>query len=128
MIRVAILDNDAKFRRSLGMILGKVSDISVVAEAGSNLDGIKALEGHKPDVILMDSNEPFTDALENTKQVISRFPNSTVIILSNQPGSTLTATLCKTWACYHLCKKCSAKEILAAIREGLPQGNGRVAV
>jgi DNA-binding NarL/FixJ family response regulator len=64
----------------------------------------------------MDHDMPFTDGLEDTKMVISRFPDSRVIIVSMPSEKTMAATLCQAWACYHLCKKCSAHEILAAIR------------
>lgn len=119
-IKVAILDNNSKFNHFLVAALRKEPDIRVVAEAKANLGGIKAVEERKPDVILMDNNMPFTDGLEDTKMVISRFPDTRIIILSMPSDKTMAATLCQAWACYHLCRKCSTTEILAAIREGLP--------
>ena len=65
-IRVAIVDDNEKFRNHLVKLLGKQPDISVVAEAETGLAGIHALEEQKPDVILMDIKEPFTENLETT--------------------------------------------------------------
>ena len=121
-IRVAIVDDKPIFRQSLRSFIEKEPDLGVVAEAETNLSGIKKVKEHKPDVVLMKHDMPFTDGLEETKMVISRLPDTRVIILSRQSGKNMTATLCKTWACYHLCRKCSGKEILSAIREGLPLG------
>ena len=45
-------------------LLGKEPDISVVAEAETGLAGIDEIEEQKPDVILMDKNNPFTEGLE----------------------------------------------------------------
>jgi two-component system response regulator DegU len=121
-IKIAIVDDKPIFRQSLRSFIEKEPDLGVVAEAEANLSGIKVVEEHKPDVVLMKNNMPFTDGLEDTKMVISRLPDTRVIILSRQSEKNMTATLCRTWACYHLCRKCSSQEILAAIREGLPQG------
>jgi CheY-like chemotaxis protein len=44
----------------------------VVAESEINLTGVSDVEEQKPDVILMDSNNAFTDGLETTEMVVSR--------------------------------------------------------
>jgi len=121
-VRVAIIDDKAAFRQSLRELIEKEPDLGVVAEAETTRAGIKEVEAKKPDVILMKNNMPFSDGLEYTKMVISKFADTRVIILSKQSESGVAATLCQTWACYPLCKKCSSKEIFAAIREGLPPG------
>jgi two-component system response regulator DegU len=117
-IRVAIVDDNAKFRKSLGNLLGNEPDICVVAESETGLAAIKEVEEHKPDVILMDNKHPFTDGLEATEMIVSRYPDIRVIILSMHSNSTMTASACQTWACYPLCEKCSIRKILAAIRGG----------
>jgi DNA-binding NarL/FixJ family response regulator len=119
-IRIAVLDSNPKSRKHLVKLLGKQPDISVVAETETGLAGIKVVEENKPDVILIDNNNPFTDGLETTEMIVSRFPDTRVIVLSMQSKSTMTASSCQTWACYPMCEKCSAKEILATIRDGFP--------
>jgi len=123
-IRVAILDDDAKFRNHLVKLLGKQPDISVVTEAETGLAGINEIEAQKPDVILMDKKNPFRDGLEATEMIVSRFPDTRVIVLSMDSKSTMTASSCQTWACYPRCENCTDKEILAAIREGYQSKNG----
>ena len=123
-IRVAILDDNATFRNHLVKLLGKQPDISVVTEAETGLAGINEIEAHKPDVILMDKKNPFTDGLEATEMIVSRFPDTRVIVLSMDSKSTMTASSCQTWACYPRCENCTDKEILAAIREGYQPKNG----
>jgi len=127
MIRVAIIDDNPKFRKHLMKLLGKEPDISIVAETETGLTGIKVLEDNRPDVILMDKEKPFTEGLETTEMIVSRFPDTKVIVLSMDSKNillplhskhTMTASSCQTWACYSLCQDCSAKDILAAIRGG----------
>lgn len=127
MIRIAVIESNPKFRKHLVKLLGKEPDIDVVAEVEANLAGIKEVEEQKPDVILMDSKQPFTEDLEITEMIVSRFPDTKVIVLSMDSKNillplhskhTMTASSCQTWACYPLCQDCTDKEILAAIREG----------
>jgi len=126
-IRVAILDSNPKSRKHLVKLLGKEDDLAVVAEADTDLAGINEVEEHKPDVILVEGKEPFTDRIEATSLVVAKFPNIRVIVLSiGQKTSmlplhsahTMTASSCQTWACYPMCENCSTEEILATIREG----------
>jgi two-component system response regulator DegU len=127
MIRVAVIDDNPKSRKDLVKILGKEPDIRVVAEAATNLAGIREVEEQKPDVILLDNNNPFTDGLEGTEKIVSRFEDTRVIVLAMDSKSTLlplhskhtmSASSCQIGACFHLCQDCSTQEILAAIRDG----------
>ena len=126
-IKVAIIDDNPGLRKHLVKVLGKKSDIVVVADVEANPAGINEVEEHQPDVILVEGEEPFTDRIEATSLVVAKFPNIRVIVLSiGQKTSmlplhsahTMTASSCQTWACYPMCENCSTEEILATIREG----------
>jgi len=119
-IRVAIIDDNAKFRKSLRDLLEKEPDICVVAESMASLDSMQLVGTHKPDVILMDSNQPFTEGLDATQMVVSKFPDTRIIVVSMHSKTSMTASSCLSWACYPMCENCSSKEILAAIRQGSP--------
>lgn len=96
-------------------------DISVVAETG--LAGIKVVEEKKPDVILVDSKQPFTDGLETTEKIVSRFQDTRIIFLSqDSSGEARTVSECLVGACYPLCQDSTDKDILAAIRDGHQPG------
>jgi len=126
-IRVAILDSNPKFRKHLRKLLRKEADLDVVTEAEPGLAGVKEIEEQKPDVILLDNSNPFTEGLETTEMIVSRFPDTRIIVLSMDSKNTMqtlhskhtmTASSCQTWACFPMCENCSTQEILAAIREG----------
>ena len=127
LIKVAVIEDSPKARRKLAKLVGKDPDLHVVVEAETGPAGINELEAHQPDVILVGGKEPFTERIETTSLVVSRFPDTRVIVLSIDqkdsmlplhPAPTMTASLCQTWACYSLCQNCSPSEILAAIKEG----------
>jgi DNA-binding NarL/FixJ family response regulator len=116
-IRVAIFNENPKSGRDLVKILSKEADISVVAE--TDLAGIKVVEEQRPDVILIDSKHPFTEELETTEMMVSKFQDTRIIFLSMDSNTnTLTASECLVGACLPLCQDCSTEGILSAIREG----------
>jgi len=119
MIRVAIIDDNPEFREHLVKLFENEPDISVDALAEPVSEGIRAVEEKKPDVILLDGKEPFTESLEATSTVVARFPNTRIIVLSRHSNNSVAASCCKAWACYFLCENCSDSEILAAIRNGI---------
>jgi len=134
-IRVAILDSNPKFRKHLRKLLRKEADLDVVTEAEPGLAGVKEIEEQKPDVILLDNSNPFTEGLETTEMIVSRFPDTRIIVLSMDSKNTMltlhskhtmTASSCQTWACFPMCENCSTQEILAAIREGHQPENGSI--
>jgi two-component system, NarL family, response regulator DegU len=117
-IRIAVFDNNPKSRKHLVMLLGNETDLDVVAESEINLAGISDVEEQKPDVILMDSTNAFTDGLESTEMVVSRFQDTRIIVLSMDRSSTMAGSSCYAGACFHVCRDCSFDEILAVIRGG----------
>jgi len=134
-IRVAILDSNPKFRKHLRKLLRKEADLDVVTEAEPGLAGVKEIEEQKPDVILLDNSNPFTEGLETTEMIVSRFPDTRIIVLSMDSKNTMltlhskhtmTASSCQTWACFPMCENCSTQEILAAIRDGHQPKNGSI--
>lgn len=116
--RVVLVEDQAVFRKTIRRILEREPGLTVVAEAENGIAGIEAVEKHRPDVVLMDVSMPVMNGIEATKVIRSRFPGTLVIILSMHSDETITASSCEAGACYHLCKTCSPKEIVAAIRNG----------
>jgi DNA-binding NarL/FixJ family response regulator len=120
-ISIAIIDDDPKSRGEVVKLFQEEEDMSIVAE--TSFAGAKEVEDQKPDVILIDSMQPFTEGLENTETIISRFQDTRIIFLSrDSSGKFITASECQSWACYPMCQDCSTDDVLAAIREGHQAG------
>ena len=116
-MRIAIVDDQADFRKALRKIVEQEPGLTVVAEAKNGLDAIGAVIEHKPDVVLIGIRKPSANGLDATKVIRSKFPRARVITLSMHSDSTMTAMSCQAGACSHLCKTCSPDEIVAAIRD-----------
>lgn len=117
-IKVAIIDDRPKARKKLAQLVGKDPGLQMVAATDTGPAGIHALEEHKPDVILLDIKEPFSDSMETTSMFIGKFPDTRVILLSRHSKKSMSASLCEQWACFFLCDHCSTKGLLSAIKDG----------
>jgi DNA-binding NarL/FixJ family response regulator len=117
-IKVAIIDDQPETRKKLAQFVGKDPDLQVVAATETGSVGIREVEQCKPDVILMDKNNPFTEGLDTTSMVVSKFPDTRIVVVSMASKDSLTASKCQTWACYSICENCSTEEILSEIRKG----------
>jgi two-component system response regulator DegU len=114
-VRVAIVDDQPMFRRSLKRFLDRQSGLKVVAEADDGQSAVEMVELHRPDVVLMDISMPVLNGMEATRMIMSRFPATRVIILSMHQDQAFEAQACQAGACRYLCKDCSPQDILDAI-------------
>jgi two-component system response regulator DegU len=114
-VRVAIADDQPRFRQSLRLILGRQPGLKVVAEADNGQSAIEMVALHRPDVVLMDISMPVLNGIEATRMIMSRFPETRVIILSLYQDQSFSAQACQAGACRYLCKDCSPQDILDAI-------------
>ena len=84
-IRVLIADDHAVVRQGLRTFLELQDDIEVVAQAGDADDLIRKVNGHKPDVAIMDIRMPPTntdDGLRAARQIREELPGTGVLVLS----------------------------------------------
>ena len=83
-ITVIIVEDFKLTRVGLRCALNANADIDVVAEAEDAVEGLKLIERHKPDVILMDLMMPVMDGLTATQTIrkLERKDAATVPILA----------------------------------------------
>jgi DNA-binding NarL/FixJ family response regulator len=70
-IRVALVDDQAMFRRGVSMIVRSQPDLEVVGEAGDGEEAIALVEREHPDVVLMDVRMPVLDGVAATKRILA---------------------------------------------------------
>jgi DNA-binding NarL/FixJ family response regulator len=69
-IRVALVDDQAMFRRGVSMIVRSQPDLEVVGEAGNGEEAIALVDREHPDVVLMDVRMPVLDGVAATKRIL----------------------------------------------------------
>ena len=71
MIRVLLADDQALVREGLRLILDAQPDITVIAEAATGQDALRAARSMHPDVVVMDIRMPGMDGITATGRLLS---------------------------------------------------------
>ena len=82
-ISVVIIEDFKLTRVGLRCALNSNEDINVVAESDNAVDGIKLIERHSPDIVLMDLGLAGMNGIEATVKVREMNPNIMVIALTS---------------------------------------------
>ncbi len=122
MITLVLADDHEIVRTGLKMIIEKMPDIKVIAEAENGKQAIEAVRLYSPDVILMDVNMPIMSGIEATKRIASHMPDTKVIILTVHAENPFPVQLLEAGASGYLTKGCAATELENAIKAVYAQG------
>jgi DNA-binding NarL/FixJ family response regulator len=121
IIKVAIVEDDARFRQSLRRVIESQPGLKCVAEYATGAEAGK-IPRDKPDVVLMDLNLPDCSGAEITAQLKTQLPNLSVVILTVYNDADHIFKALRAGACGYLLKQASAPEILEAIAEAYRGG------
>src|ERR1700734_3204874 len=84
--QILIVDDNEAVRRSLRSLLSSRTDWNVCGEAVDGLDALEKVKALRPDVVLMDISMPRMNGLDATRILRRDFPESRVVIVSqNHP-------------------------------------------
>jgi DNA-binding NarL/FixJ family response regulator len=83
MYNIAIVDDHAIFRNGLKMLLNKIKDVKVVAEASNGKTFLEIMENFTIDLVFMDINMPEMDGIEATTEALRRKPGLKIIGLTS---------------------------------------------
>lgn len=81
-IRVLIVDDQPRARKSLKALLSTWSEIGEMYEASDGREAVQFVKEHRPDVVLMDARMPKIDGLKATVQIKALRPQVKVVVLS----------------------------------------------
>lgn len=84
-IRVLVVDDQPRARKSLKTLLATWPPVLDVREAADGREAIRLVEESRPDVVLMDVRMPELDGIEATRLIKARWPQVKVIVLSMYP-------------------------------------------
>jgi DNA-binding NarL/FixJ family response regulator len=116
-VRVLIVDDDPLVRAGLSMILGGVSDVSVVGEAADGADVEAAVGALRPDVVLMDIRMPRMDGLAATERLRALPVSPEVIVLTTFDADEYVLRALRAGASGFLLKDTPPAEIVRAVRQ-----------
>ncbi|EIJ80506.1 two-component response regulator [Bacillus methanolicus PB1] len=114
--KIVIIDDHQLFREGVKRILDFEKTFEVVAEGDDGKDAIHLVEQYQPDVVIMDINMPHINGIEATRQLIEKFPESRVIILSIHDDENYVTHALKTGASGYLLKEMDADALVEAVK------------
>ena len=115
-IRVLLVDDQSLVRSGFRMILGTRKDIVVVGEAEDGDQVLAAVGARVPDVVLMDVRMPRIDGIAATHELVRRYPQVRVLILTTFDLDEYVVEALRSGASGFLLKDSTAPELIAGVK------------
>ena len=115
-IRVVIVDDHAIVRQGLRALLEAEDDIDVTGEAGSVEEAIRRVGLDEPDLVLMDLQLPDGTGVDACREILSRWPDTTVLILTSFADDQALYSAIMAGAAGYVLKRIQPDELLNGIR------------
>jgi DNA-binding NarL/FixJ family response regulator len=112
-IRVLLADDQTVVREGLGMLVGLLEGIELVATAADGEEALALAAEHNPDVVLMDLRMPRMDGIEAIRRLAARGTSAIALTTYADDASVLGAL--RAGARGYLTKDAGADEIRAAV-------------
>ncbi len=116
-IRIVLADDHGVVRAGLHLLLDSEEDFEVVAEAADVPSALRAVLGHKPDVLVLDLNMPGDQtSLEALPGVAERSPSTRIVILTMQEDPEYARRALRAGALAYVLKEAADTELVEAVR------------
>ena len=114
-LTVFLADDHAMVRMGLVSLLGTKKDLKVVGEAEDGEEAVRKVLDLKPDVVLMDLLMPKKDGVDATIEILSKLPDTKILLLTSAASSDVIAHALKVGAAGALLKSADFSALVAAI-------------
>ena len=115
-MRVIICDDQAIVRDGLAMLLKLEPDIDIVGSAEDGAEAVEMVADKKPDLILMDLKMPIMNGVEATRQIVAKYPEVKVLVLTTYADDEWVFDAIQAGASGYLLKDMPREELIKAVR------------
>jgi DNA-binding NarL/FixJ family response regulator len=115
-IKILIADDHSITREGLKVMLNKMENFEVVAEAENGRVAISLARKFQPDVVVMDINMPDLNGVDATRQIVAELPQTRIIALSMYSDRSYVKGMLKAGVSGYLLKNCAFEELADAIQ------------
>lgn len=116
-IRVLIADDHVTVLEGLAAIIGRQSDMRVVAEAANGRETVELWQRHRPDVTLIDLRMPTLDGVGAIDEIRRQQASARIIVLTTFDSDNEIVRAIKAGAKGYLLKDARREELLDCIRK-----------
>lgn len=115
-LSILLVDDHEVVRLGLRMVLERVPDTTIVAEAGSAEEAIRLCGLHQPGVVIMDIRmPPGKSGIEACRTITERWPEILVIMLTSFADDTLIGEAIEAGAVGYVLKQGGTGELVRAL-------------
>ena len=114
-LRILLVDDHEVVRLGLATLLEDAPGVRVVGEAGSAREALMACERLAPDLVILDIRLPDQAGVDVCRQIVGRWPQIKVIILTSYVNDDLVAEAILAGAVGYVLKQVGNEELLRAI-------------
>jgi DNA-binding NarL/FixJ family response regulator len=115
-ITVLLVDDHALVRRGFRRMLEDDTDISVVAEASEGSEAVHLALELRPRVIVMDCVMPELNGIEATREILAKYPEAAILMLSMHSEETLVRQALDAGARGYVLKNAMDLDLVSAVK------------
>jgi two-component system chemotaxis response regulator CheB len=116
-----LIDDEAYFRKFVGQVLQKNSQIARVVEARDGREGVQQFEQIKPQLVLLDINMPHMDGLQTLAALRKLSATVPIIMLTSVAEEKVVEECVDQGATFFIRKDVPAQELAGALRDALAE-------
>lgn len=124
-IRIICVDDHRVVREGIAAVLGRQSDMAVVASGATGLQAIDLYRLHRPDVVVMDLQMPVMGGLEAIQAIRGEWPGARIVVLTMYHGDEDIYRAVEAGAATYLLKEAILDDLPRVVRE-VHNGNSRL--
>lgn len=117
--KIFIVDDHPILRQGLALLINHEKDMIFSGEASDSTEAMSGIEKVRPDLILMDISLEGTSGIALTKDILAKYPNMRVLIISMYDESVYVDRALQAGAKGYLMKREVTDHITSAIRKVL---------
>jgi DNA-binding NarL/FixJ family response regulator len=115
-ITVLLVDDHALVRRGFRRMLEDDADISVVGEASEGSEAVRIALDLRPRVIVMDCAMPELNGIEATREILAKYPEAAILMLSMHSEETLVRQALDAGARGYVLKNAMDLDLVSAVK------------
>lgn len=116
-IRVALVEDNTRLRRSLADFINNSPGFACVGDFANAEAALRGLPAAPPDVVLMDIELPGLSGVECVRRVSELLPEAKVVMLTAYDNSENIFQALENGACGYLLKRTSPAELLRSLQD-----------
>jgi len=114
-VRLVLVDDHEVVRLGLMSLMEDLDWVQVVAEVGTAQSALRAVDAHRPDVVVMDIRLPDESGIEACRKIVESWPETQVIMLTSYADDELIFRAIQAGASGYVLKQVGNKELIQAL-------------